>query len=369
MKTNKIIAATIATLIAVVVLAGMYKFNYLANQPGYDVDGNPINLEAVQFTEPVLYTSETGETITVSYDIYGDMVEVHFVELEEGVYAKAFVAYVTPGASGARYVSKDKRFTFWTKGADVMILDEDEEQLFSGVELLTDETTSVTPTSESEPGVAETEGADTTPSVPTTDDLSHEATDFAGVEWRYVAASLGDEWVEVLAGTEVVITFADGQVNGAAGCNSFFGSYTVQDQALAIGELGMTLMACEEERMFQESVFMENLAAVQSYTIEGSQLRLYFGEEVALVFTNAPKVTGAAYETCRAQDGYLLGVDSNKQCVIDGLVYFASEQEPISLQSCGTYFDGCNSSSVRDGAIVGTTRMYCEVERGVPGCS
>jgi len=26
-----------------IVLAGMYKFNYLANQPGYDVDGNKID--------------------------------------------------------------------------------------------------------------------------------------------------------------------------------------------------------------------------------------------------------------------------------------------------------------------------------------
>lgn len=29
-------------IIALVAIAGMYKFNYLANQPGYDVDGNKI---------------------------------------------------------------------------------------------------------------------------------------------------------------------------------------------------------------------------------------------------------------------------------------------------------------------------------------
>ena len=32
----------IAAVIFMVIIAGMYKFNYLANQPGYDVDGNKI---------------------------------------------------------------------------------------------------------------------------------------------------------------------------------------------------------------------------------------------------------------------------------------------------------------------------------------
>jgi hypothetical protein len=31
--------------LVLIALAGMYKFNYLADQPGYDVDGNPIWLK------------------------------------------------------------------------------------------------------------------------------------------------------------------------------------------------------------------------------------------------------------------------------------------------------------------------------------
>jgi PDZ domain-containing secreted protein len=32
----------ISVIILIIIFAGMYKFNYLASQPGYDVDGNKI---------------------------------------------------------------------------------------------------------------------------------------------------------------------------------------------------------------------------------------------------------------------------------------------------------------------------------------
>lgn len=46
MKIKKIIIGVVSLvlfLLIAVALAGMYKFNYLANQPGYDVDGNKID--------------------------------------------------------------------------------------------------------------------------------------------------------------------------------------------------------------------------------------------------------------------------------------------------------------------------------------
>ena len=41
-KTIKWIAITLLTLLVLVMLAGMYKFNYLSSQEGYDCDGNKI---------------------------------------------------------------------------------------------------------------------------------------------------------------------------------------------------------------------------------------------------------------------------------------------------------------------------------------
>lgn len=42
-KTLKIIAIAFIVVVVTVIIAGMYKFNYLANKPDYDVDGNKID--------------------------------------------------------------------------------------------------------------------------------------------------------------------------------------------------------------------------------------------------------------------------------------------------------------------------------------
>ncbi len=49
MKIMKKILIAIGIIILIVIIAGIYKFNYLANQPGYDVDGNKISTETSQF--------------------------------------------------------------------------------------------------------------------------------------------------------------------------------------------------------------------------------------------------------------------------------------------------------------------------------
>lgn len=41
-KTLKWSFIVLLTIMVLIALAGMYKFNYLASQEGYDVDGNPI---------------------------------------------------------------------------------------------------------------------------------------------------------------------------------------------------------------------------------------------------------------------------------------------------------------------------------------
>jgi len=45
MKITKGIIIGVVVIIAIVALAGMYKFNYLSDQEGYDVDGNKIEIE------------------------------------------------------------------------------------------------------------------------------------------------------------------------------------------------------------------------------------------------------------------------------------------------------------------------------------
>ena len=51
-KTIKWILISLILIILIVIIAGVYKFNYLANQPGYDCDGNKI--EEVHKSEVLL---------------------------------------------------------------------------------------------------------------------------------------------------------------------------------------------------------------------------------------------------------------------------------------------------------------------------
>jgi len=41
-KTFKWLAIILLTILVLIALAGMYKFNYLASKDGYDADGNKI---------------------------------------------------------------------------------------------------------------------------------------------------------------------------------------------------------------------------------------------------------------------------------------------------------------------------------------
>ena len=68
------------------------------------------------------------------------------------------------------------------------------------------------------------------------------------------AASPEGEWtlltlngVPLLAGSAINATFMDEKVTGYSGCNSYGGAYTVKGDALELGEIAMTLMACLED--------------------------------------------------------------------------------------------------------------------------
>lgn len=107
--------------------------------------------------------------------------------------------------------------------------------------------------------------------------------------WRLRSMGSGDTLTPAgegaLAGDGAVPTLAlrAGQVNGSAGCNSYFGVVQLgEDGAIRFGMLGSTLMACAEPRMEQEFRFLQALQQVRFYFIgEGGELRM-FGEETLI---------------------------------------------------------------------------------------
>lgn len=97
--------------------------------------------------------------------------------------------------------------------------------------------------------------------------------------------------------SEGFILLENGELGGTAGCNSFFGVYvlgtsddTTSDDTgdtdpnrLSFGEVGTTLMACEEPFMRQEEAVLNALRATRSYAIEGNSLTLLDADGNALV--------------------------------------------------------------------------------------
>ena len=294
--------------------------------------------------DEIMYTTTSGETIAVRDSVDGEMVKLTTPTHDKVELARAI------SASGERYANADETLEFWCKGTDCTVFENGEV-------------------------VYETEGT-----------TAGEVIELSGTSWRYTAASLIDAWVEVTEGVEITLNFADGQVDGDAGCNGFFGEYTQDGDSVSFGPLGTTRMLCEDDVMFEEDNFLQNLGQVDSFYFEGTQLTLNYGDGTALIFirentspeNDAPTDNDEqiidhgglhTYETCiGTPDAVQLGAPDNKQCAIGGSVYFESGQPAIPLLQCTSYYDGCNTSIINDGEVGGTTLMACEVEIDVPSC-
>jgi heat shock protein HslJ len=89
-----------------------------------------------------------------------------------------------------------------------------------------------------------------------------------------------------LQGILVTIAFADGQVSGSSGCNSYGGSYKVNGEKITIRSLVSTLMACQDmDIMEQEQTYMQYLQNAQTYQIDSDQLQIATIDGKVLVFT------------------------------------------------------------------------------------
>ncbi len=96
------------------------------------------------------------------------------------------------------------------------------------------------------------------------------------------AALLRGEWIiaEIngkppVAGSTPTVKFeADGKLNGNASCNRFFGAYTLTGEGLTVGDLGSSMMACDQPLMDQEMMVLEILKGLGGFAI---------GEDGALI--------------------------------------------------------------------------------------
>jgi len=97
-----------------------------------------------------------------------------------------------------------------------------------------------------------------------------------GIEW--LALDIDGTPVSTLANS--TIKFEDAvSVAGNGGCNRFFGTAKLAGDALELGPLGTTRMACPETIMDQEDRFLKALEATRSYRLDDATGLLYFSDE------------------------------------------------------------------------------------------
>jgi heat shock protein HslJ len=85
--------------------------------------------------------------------------------------------------------------------------------------------------------------------------------------------------------------FANGQVTGTAGCNSFNASYQTSGNTISVGPTSGGMMMCAEPAgvMEQESQFLAALQSAATFRITGDTLELRTaGDQIAVTFNRAP---------------------------------------------------------------------------------
>lgn len=97
---------------------------------------------------------------------------------------------------------------------------------------------------------------------------------------RWTPVELQGERIEIPEGAErPFLQLRDGQASGYAGCNRFFGRYTLSDDSLRFEGIAATRMYCPE-RMTVEDAFMSVLDQVDGYELKKGGLKLFKAGQV-----------------------------------------------------------------------------------------
>ena len=92
--------------------------------------------------------------------------------------------------------------------------------------------------------------------------------------------STGSTGYEIVEGTTISLTFADGRISANAGCNTQNGDVEVVDGQLRLtSQLASTMMGCEEPLMAQDQWVASFLEADPDVTLDGDALTLTAGDE------------------------------------------------------------------------------------------
>jgi uncharacterized lipoprotein YbaY/heat shock protein HslJ len=187
----------------------------------------------------------------------------------------------------------------------------------------------------------------------------------AGTTWT-LTELIGES---LLPTTEITAQFnEDGTVSGSSGCNNYNATYEVEGNNITINSspAAMTLMACPEPIMEQESAYLEALSAAETFEASEDELVLYdaSGNPVAVFSAVSQDLAGTSWDVISYNNGrggvtsLIIGTEITAN--------FGDDGEMTGNAGCNDYFgayetDGENISM----GPFGTTRKACREPEGI----
>lgn len=114
------------------------------------------------------------------------------------------------------------------------------------------------------------------------------------LEGDWLLVELGGEPIELAEAERAPSVSFDETANraeGFAGCNNFFGSYSVDGSSLTFGPIGATRMACPGTDDDVEARYLAALGHTRSWRIKSRKLQFLADDIVLAQFTPAPQTS------------------------------------------------------------------------------
>ena len=110
--------------------------------------------------------------------------------------------------------------------------------------------------------------------------MADETVPLAYTEWTLV--ELAGVPLDPAAGARrpgLVLDLEESRVTGSGGVNRIMGTFALAEDELRFGPLATTMMAGPDEAMARERAFLDALATVTSFRLEGTSLTLLADDE------------------------------------------------------------------------------------------
>lgn len=190
------------------------------------------------------YMSEDGTLVSASFNNTNNTVTFSLPDLGTVTLPQAM------SASGARYANTDESLVFWEHQGELRITQNDKDIFVGQLQSTNNQTSSTV--------VGKT------------------------YIWQKTVMSNGQVISPNKPGMFQVTFGEDGRVAGKTDCNSFTGSYKVNDMLIEIGDLASTLMYCEGS---QETEFTQSFAKVASFQqISDTEISFSLADEAGHIY-------------------------------------------------------------------------------------